>query len=278
MDNKFYIKFWGTRGTIPVVGKDFTRYGGNTSCVEVRCGSRQIILDAGTGIRELGIATDIFHVDILLSHTHLDHIQGLPFFRPLHSEGSNVALWAGHLLPNNTVKEVVSTIMKPPVFPLTLADVHSRVEFNDFIAGEQLKNEGFKKAGITINTFALNHPDGATAYRIEYEDKAVCYVTDVEHEPGNINMKLVEFLRDADVFIYDSTFDDEELIKYKGWGHSTWQEALRLGEAAKVKRIIAFHHNPELCDDELDKRSLEIRNISKVAELAVEGMVIELTN
>lgn len=276
MYSDFYIKFWGVRGTIPVVGKDFTRYGGNTSCVEVRCGGRQIVLDAGTGIRELGILTDVVHADILLSHTHLDHIQGLPFFKPLHSQGSNVALWAGHLLPNNTVEDVVSTIMKPPVFPLTLADVHSRVEFNDFVAGEQLQNEGFKKAGITIHTMPINHPDGATAYRIECSGKSVCYVTDIEHEPRKLNTKLVEFIKDADVFIYDSTFDDAEFNKYKGWGHSTWQEAVRLGEAAKVKKIIAFHHNPELTDNELDKRALEITNMNKRAQLAVEGMVIEI--
>ncbi len=276
MDNRFYIKFWGTRGTTPVVGKDFSRYGGNTSCIELRCNGRQIILDAGTGLRELGNVTDIFHTDILLSHTHLDHIQGLPFFKPLHFEGSNIALWAGHLLPQNTVKDIVGTIMKPPVFPLTLADVHSRVEFNDFIAGEQLKNEGFRKAGITINTLPLNHPDGATAYRVEYNGKSVCYVTDVEHEVGRLDAKLLAFLQDADVLIYDSTFDDAELAKYKGWGHSTWQEALRLGQAAKVKKIIAFHHNPEVTDDELDKRAIEISKINKNAFLAVEGMVIEL--
>ena len=276
MADKFYIKFWGTRGTIPVVGKEFLRYGGNTSCVELQCGGRQIILDSGTGIRELGLATDIFHVDILLSHTHLDHIQGLPFFKPLHIEGSNVALWAGHLLPKNTVKEVVSTIMKPPVFPLTLADVHSRVEFNDFIAGEELQNEGFKKAGITIRTLPLNHPDGATAYRIECSGKSVCYVTDVEHEPGKLNPALVEFLQNADVFIYDSTFDDAEFDKYKGWGHSTWQEAIRLGEAANVQKIIPSHHNPEITDDELDKRAAQIKKACPWAELAFDGMVIRI--
>lgn len=276
MDGEFYIKFWGTRGTIPVVGKDYVRYGGNTSCVELRCGGRQIILDAGTGIRDLGIATDIYHVDIFLSHTHLDHIQGLPFFKPLYIAGSNIALWAGHLLPKNNVKDVVSSIMQPPVFPLTLSDVHSRVEFNDFVAGGQLKNEGFKKAGITIYTIPLNHPDGATGYRIEYSGKSVCYITDVEHVPGKLDAKLVEFLRNADVFIYDSTFDDEEWAKYKGWGHSTWQEAVRLGQAANVKKIIASHHNPEITDSELDKRAENVAKMCGHAQLSVEGMVITL--
>lgn len=277
MDRDFYIKLWGVRGTVPVVGKEFSRYGGNTSCIEVRCGGRQIVLDAGTGIRELGIATDIFHLDILLSHTHLDHIQGLPFFRPLHCEGSNVALWAGNLLPKDSVKNVVSTIMKPPVFPLTLEEVHSRVEFNDFVAGENLQNEGFKKAGITVKTIPLNHPDGATGYRIQCDGKSVCYITDIEHIPGQLNMELVEFLRDADVFLYDTTFDDSELEKYKGWGHSTWQEAVRLGEAANVKRIIAHHHNPDNNDAKLDARNKLIKEMCPRAELAVEGSVIKLS-
>lgn len=276
MDKEFFIKLWGVRGTVPVTGDEYSRYGGNTSCVEVRCGGRQIIFDAGTGIRELGRANNTCHVDILLSHTHLDHIQGLPFFRPLHAEGSNVALWAGHLLPKNTVKNVVSTIMKPPVFPLTLEDVHSRVEFNDFMAGEPLQNEGLKKAGVTVKTIALNHPDGATGYRVEYEGKSMCYITDIEHIPGTINIELVEFLRDADVFLYDSTFDDEEWLKYKGWGHSTWQEAVRLGEAAKVKKIIAYHHNPDCNDEVLDKRAIAIKAMCPRAELAVEGMEIKL--
>lgn len=261
---------------MPVVGKDFEQYGGNTSCIEIRCGGRQIILDAGTGIRELGLKTDIFHLDILLSHTHLDHIQGLPFFKPLHSKGSNVALWAGHLLPKNSVEEVVSTIMKPPVFPLTLADVHSCVEFNDFVAGEPLKNEGFKKAGITVHTLPLNHPDGATGYRIEHCGKSVCYITDIEHTPGKLDMKLVNFLKDADVIIYDSTYDDDELHNYKGWGHSTWQECVRLGEAANVKQIVAFHHNPDATDADLNKRSEAIKAMCPRASLAVEGQVINL--
>lgn len=276
MDNEFYIKFWGVRGTVPVVGPNYEKYGGNTSCVEVRCGARQIVFDAGTGIRELGMKTDVFHLDILLSHTHLDHIQGLPFFKPLHCEGSNVALWAGHLLPKNTVEEVVSTIMKPPVFPLTLADVHSRVEFNDFVAGEQLKNEGFRKAGIEVYTLPLNHPDGATGYRIEYKGKSICYITDVEHVPGKLDETLVAFLKGADVFMYDSTYDDDEWLKYKGWGHSTWQECVRLGEAAGVKQIVAFHHNPDADDAELDKRAKAIKKMSKHARLAVEGDVIKL--
>ncbi|MCE3232226.1 MAG: fold metallo-hydrolase, partial [Rickettsiaceae bacterium] len=176
MSNEFKITFWGVRGTIAVPGANTLKYGGNTSCVEVKCAGRHVIFDAGTGIYELGKQTDIFHTDILLSHTHLDHIQGLPFYPPLHKPDSNVALWAGHLKPQSYVEKVIGTIMMSPVFPLTLSDVQSRVEFNDFMAGESLINSGLNDAGITIDTLPLNHPDRATAYRLNFNDKSVCYV------------------------------------------------------------------------------------------------------
>jgi phosphoribosyl 1,2-cyclic phosphodiesterase len=278
MTNDFKIKFWGVRGTIPVSHQDYLKYGGNTSCVEVKCGGRHVIFDAGTGLWELGKQTDIFHTDILLSHTHLDHIQGLPFYRPLHTPGSNVALWAGHLKPDKTVEEVMGHIMQSPVFPLTLKDVQSRVEFNDFMAGEDIINQGLNDAGITIETLPLNHPDRATAYRLTFDGKSVCYVTDVEHKIGEVDKALVHFIKNCDVFIYDSTYDDEEFDKYKGWGHSTWQQGAKIADAANVKTFVAFHHDPLADDAILDERSAMLSKIRKNGKgvLAREGLVIEL--
>lgn len=274
----FIVKFWGVRGTVPVAGQDTLKYGGNTSCVEVQCGGRQIIFDAGTGIYALGMQTDIFHTDILLSHTHLDHIMGLPFFRPLHKGGeANVALWAGHLLPEHNVVQVVGHIMQSPVFPLTIHQVNSRVEFNDFHAGNVLENQGLSNAGITVHTMPLHHPDRATAYRLECDGKVVCYVTDVEHEVGKIDQKIVDFIQDADVFIYDSTYDDDEFDKYVGWGHSTWQQGVRLADAANVKTFAIFHHDPLLTDAMLDERAEKARALrGDGVVVAYEGLTLEL--
>lgn len=276
MEQEFYVRFWGVRGTIPVPGKSTLRYGGNTSCVEVRCGGRQIIFDAGTGLYALGQETDIFHTDILLSHTHLDHIQGLPFFRPLHKKISNVALWAGHLQPERTVEEVAGHIMQSPIFPLTLEDVQSHVEFNDFIAGETLKNEGFQKAGIQVDTMPLHHPDKATAYRLTCDGKSICYVTDVEHVDGQLDSALMEFIEGANVFIYDCTFDDDDFARHKGWGHSTWQQAVRLAERANVKTLVVFHHDPGMTDDLLDERGERLTAMRANSIIAKEGLVLKL--
>jgi phosphoribosyl 1,2-cyclic phosphodiesterase len=278
MNNEFKITFWGVRGTIAVPGASTLKYGGNTSCVEVKCAGRHVVFDAGTGIAELGKKTDTFHTDVLLSHTHLDHIQGLPFFRPLHTPDANVALWAGHLQPEYTVEDIMGHIMMSPVFPLTLNDVQSRVEFNDFMAGEDVINGGLNDAGITIQTLALNHPDRATAYRLYCNGKSVCYVTDVEHKVGELDKDLVEFIKGADVFIYDSTYDDDDFAKYKGWGHSTWQQGARLADAAGVKTFVAFHHDPAASDDLLDERAKKLAKMrpNGAGVVAREGLVIEL--
>lgn len=276
MPGEFYIKFWGVRGTIPVPASNTNTFGGNTSCVEVRCNGRQIIFDAGTGLFPLGRDSDICHSDIFLSHTHLDHIQGLPFYKPMYKEGSNVALWAGHLLPESTIEEVIGHIMRSPVFPLTIDQVLSKVEFNNFYAGEDISNEGLEHAGISIKTMYLNHPDRATGYRLTYNDKSVCYITDIEHEEGNINQKLIEFVAGADVLIYDSTYDDEEFHIYKGWGHSTWQEAMRIADKAGVKQLIPFHHDPYAIDSILAKREQSLIKLRPGSLFAREGMRVDL--
>lgn len=276
MQHPFFVKFWGVRGTVPVPGEATLKYGGNTSCVEVQCGGRQVIFDAGTGIYPLGLQTNFDNTDIFLSHTHLDHIQGFPFFRPLHKESSNVALWAGHLLPEKTVEEVVGHIMQPPIFPLTLNDVQSRVEFNDFKAGEDIKNSGLNNAGIAIHTIPLNHPDRATGYRLEYAGKSVCYITDVEHVDDTLDAALLRFIAGADVFIYDCTFDDRYFEKYRGWGHSTWQHAARLAQKAQVKQLVVFHHDPQMTDEKLDNRAKELEALLPGSYMAKEGLVINL--
>ncbi|MCI5050047.1 MAG: MBL fold metallo-hydrolase [Rickettsiales bacterium] len=275
--DQFLVKFWGVRGSMPTPGTSTIRYGGQTSCVEVRCGDNLILFDAGTGIYPFGESTKQTDMDIFLSHTHIDHICGFPFFSPAYKAGHTIRMWAGHLLPENrTLKETVSTLMSPPLFPLTLDDLKADVSFHDFAAGESPACEHLHERGIGIKTMELNHPDRATAYRISYKGRSVCYVTDVEHTRNGLDQDLITFIRDSDLFIYDSTYDDREFDNYVGWGHSTWQEATRLATAANVEALILFHHDHDSTDDELDQRSEELKAIRPNDRLAREGLVIKL--
>ncbi len=226
------------------------RYGGNTSCLEVTAGGRRLIFDAGTGIRPLGVdlarQTPI-DIDIYFTHTHLDHISGLTFFAPLFGKGNAVRLWAGHLEPPYTLKNVVSNLMKAPLYPVSLEVFQARVEFKEFQSGQQLAC-----GEIAMRTAPLNHPNGATGYRVEFGGKSICYITDTEHRGDGPDKTIVELCRGADVMIYDSSYTDEEYALFRGWGHSTWQEGVRIADAAQVGTLAIFHHDPNHDDAFMD--------------------------
>lgn len=227
----FFVKFWGVRGSIACPGPRTVRYGGNTSCVEIRCGGRLLIFDAGTGLRDLGnclVGDGPVEAELFLTHTHFDHICGLPFFAPLYSAGNKVRLSAGHLLPDSDLRRVLMEMMMAPLFPIPPTAFKADVSFADFAAGSVLSPGD----GITVRTALLNHPNRATGYRIDYGGRSICYVTDTEHEDGKRDRRIVRLIKDADLVIYDSTYSDEEYPKYRGYGHSTWQEGVRLADTA----------------------------------------------
>jgi phosphoribosyl 1,2-cyclic phosphodiesterase len=273
--DEFYARFWGVRGSIACPGPDTLRYGGNTPCVEVRCGDHVLVFDAGTGLRELGDALadhGATELDLFLSHTHLDHVVGLPFCRPLFNPKLRARVWAGHLLPEERVKNVLSTLMMPPLFPVPLDIFQAEVSYNDFRAGETLT----PKPGITVRTAKLNHPNRATGYRVEFGGKAICYVTDTEHMVGRPDRNVLDLIAGADIAIYDATYTDEEFPKYIEWGHSTWQEAVRLARAAKVKQMVVFHHLPGRTDAALDKIGEDAAQQLPGTVIAREGMTLAL--
>ena len=275
-DKDFTVKFWGVRGTITTPGTSTIRYGGNTSCVEVRCGDNILIFDAGTGLYPLGESPELTNFDLFISHTHVDHILGWPFFSPAYNKNATIRVWAGHLLPDSGIRAALSQLMSPPLFPLTLDFLKANISYNDFEAGTRIDAPHFDKAGITIDTLPLNHPDRATAYRVNFQGKSVCYVTDVEHVDGELNEALIDFIKDSDVFIYDSTFDDRNFERFVGWGHSTWQHGARLADAANVHTLVLFHHDPGMSDDALDKRLEELNHMRPNDRIAREGLVITL--
>lgn len=271
----FSIRFWGVRGTIACPGPKYARYGGNTSCIEVCCGDYRFILDGGTGLRPLGekllAAGQSLELDLYLTHTHLDHIAGLPFFPPMFKPGNKIRLLCGHLHDSDEkLRDVIVRMTAAPLFPVPLEAFSAELSFVDFRSGETLQ----PRPGVVIRTAPLNHPNGATAYRIEFGGKSACYVTDCEHREGELDEPLLDFIRGTDIFIYDSTFTDDEYPKFRGWGHSTWQEGARLAEAAGVGEFVIFHHAPEHPDAVMDGIAEAAHSRFARSIVAREGMVL----
>jgi len=181
------LRFWGVRGSIPSPGSRTARYGGNTACVEVRCGDHLVIFDAGTGLRLLGNelvqAAAGVNTDIFLSHCHIDHIAGLPFFAPFFLPASQIRVWAGNLLPERALAQVARTVMSEPLFPSAAGIFRANIKFRDFHAGAVLE----PRPGVTVRTASLNHPGRATGYRLEYRGCSIAYITDTEHRPGELD-------------------------------------------------------------------------------------------
>ena len=254
------VRFWGVRGSISCAGPEYVRYGGNTSCLEVTAGGRRLIFDAGTGIRTLGLELARqapLDIDIYFTHTHLDHLSGLTFFAPLFDRRNSVRMWAGHLEPPYNLKKVVSNLMQAPIYPVTLEIFQASVSFIEFAAGDTLSC-----GPVKMHTAPLNHPNGATGYRIEHGGKSICYITDTEHREGGLDQTIVELCRGADLMIYDSSYTDDEYPRYKGWGHSTWQEGMRVADAAGVGTLAIFHHDPSHDDafmDDVAKKAAALR-------------------
>ncbi|MFN3075543.1 MAG: MBL fold metallo-hydrolase [Alphaproteobacteria bacterium] len=240
----FKLKFWGVRGSIACASPDHVVYGGNTSCVEVNVGGRHIVLDAGTGIRALGhsfLRGQVSRAVLLLTHTHWDHINGFPFFAPAFLAGKAFDIRAGHLSDSGGIRSILEGQMANPMFPVPLSAMKANLTFLDFRAGESFRLYD----DVLVRTARLNHPNEATGYRIDYDGVSLCYVTDTEHIPGQLDQNVLNLIENTDLFIYDCTYSDAEYPARVGWGHSTWEEGVRLSRAANVKRLVIFHHDPE---------------------------------
>ncbi|MEA5533788.1 MBL fold metallo-hydrolase [Crocosphaera sp. XPORK-15E] len=276
--DRFEIKFWGVRGSIPCPGTETVRYGGNTSCVEMRVGQQRLIFDGGTGLRLLGKSM-LCEMPIIghlfFTHSHWDHIQGFPFFAPAFIPGNKFHIY-GLPAPNGaTIKQRLHDQMLHPNFPVPLQIMQANLEFYDIEAREIIK-----LGNVTVETGKLNHPGEALGYRVSCQDLAAVYITDTEHFPDHLDENVIYLARNADVLIIDTTYTNEEYYDPKftkvGWGHSTWQEAVKVAEAAKVKKLVLFHHDPAHNDDFLDDISKQVKTFFPNAILAKEGLVIDL--
>lgn len=271
----FSLKLWGVRGSIACPLLSHMAFGGNTSCIEVRVGDHLLVMDAGTGVRGLGqslMGGSPAELNLLLTHTHWDHVNGFPFFIPAYNPKWTINIMAGHLKNNGGIHEALATQMESPMFPVPLAAMQSKMNFIDYHAGESL--DIFRD--VKIRTAPLNHPNNATGYRIEHGGRVACYVTDTEHVPGKPDQNILGLIEGADVVIYDSTYTEEEFPSKIGWGHSTWNEGMRLCKMAGAKQLAIFHHDPDHDDTFMAKLEAEAKKAWSGSFATREGMVIEL--
>lgn len=274
----FVVQFWGVRGSIATPGKETVRYGGNTSCVEMQVAGKRLIFDGGTGLRVLGktlLPQMPIEAHMFFTHSHWDHIQGFPFFIPAFVPGNCFHIY-GAVAPNGaTIKQRLSDQMLHPNFPIPLQGMRSDMKFQTIRAGDVLNLDGIK-----IETAHLNHPSTAIGYRVTWQGCSVAYCTDTEHYPERLDENVLYLAREADYLIYDATYTDEEYHHPKtpkvGWGHSTWQEAVKVARSAGVKNLAIFHHDPAHDDNFLDEMQEQVKEAFPNSFLAREGMILQL--
>ena len=262
------IRFWGTRGSIPTPGQRTVRYGGNTACVEVRDSTGHLlVLDAGTGLRELGIklnGTSPLVVDLFLSHLHWDHIQGIPFFRPAYDPKSTLRLYGP--TQHRPLRELLGLGMDDPFFPVDLDGLPVQLEVHEVDSGSKRKVGPYQ-----VSATKIFHPAPALAYRIEADGKSIVYATDTEDPFSGQTNPVIALAKDADALIHDSQYLDSDFKA--GWGHSTVATALDVATRAKVKRLILYHHDPDRTDDALDRIGVETQRAADAQGGGLEVIV-----
>lgn len=271
------VRFWGVRGTIPVPGPSTVRAGGNTSCVEIETPDQDvIILDAGTGIRLLGLDLvqrrgNHLSAALLFSHTHWDHIQGLPFFAPSRL-CDNRLLILGERRVDRQLKQVLASQMSDAYLPFTLEDLDADLLFEEIQDGERI----VIGAQTSVLPARLSHPGGVLGYRIACQGKVIVYATDVSHPLDGLDPRVVDLAWDADLLVHDAQFTPQEKQERPHWGHSSWTDAVHVAQEANVRRLALFHHDPMRTDDELDQIEQIAQSEFTGTFVAREGLEIVL--
>ncbi|MEO5803440.1 MAG: response regulator [Verrucomicrobiota bacterium] len=293
------LKFWGVRGSIPTPGAGTVFYGGNTSCIEIRADDEIIILDAGTGIRPLGVELDAefknepTHLTLLISHTHWDHIQGFPFFLPAYNPKNKIRI-LGFEGAREGLENILSAQMESSYFPISMRELPSHIVI------EELKEVNFNIGKIRVEAEFLNHPGICTGYRIFTSSGSISYLTDVElfqrMRANNLqplsneeqafarqqDERLARFAHKSDVLILDAQYDAAEYETHVGWGHSCMEDSVAFALGAKVKRLFLFHHDPEHNDDKISRlvararQLVEEKGSNLIVEAAREGFEVIL--
>lgn len=278
------VRCGGVRGSIPSPGPHTVRYGGNTSCVQLCHGDTRLVLDAGSGIRSLGhelVADGVKDHVLLLTHFHWDHIQGFPFFEPLHDSDSTLRIF-GPDQNGTDLKRLFERQMDPIFFPVPLASAAAELRF------ETVTDHPIEIRDAVVRTLKVKHPSHVLGYRIEVSGTVVCYVPDNELDGEGYGVdagwkdRMTRFVGDADLLIHDAMYTEGEYEGRRGWGHSTFEQALELAEAAGVARLLFFHHDPARTDDQLDalvgslRERAAARGCPVDLEAAAESTVIRM--
>ncbi len=279
------ITFWGVRGSIPSPGPSTVQFGGNTSCVEVRAGKAILIFDGGTGLRLLGkklLKEMPLDAHMFFSHVHWDHIQGFPFFEPAFVAGNVFHLYGGNNV-SRTLEETLAGQMDHPNFPVHLTAMGAKMIFRDLREGEVVEVDDGGDSPARITNASGNHPQGVYAFRVDHAGKVFVYATDTEHYEGRLDDRLVGLARSADLFVYDSQYTPEEYAgtagtggPKKGWGHSTFEEGVRLAKTAGAKRLVLFHHDPIQSDAAVREKEKRAQALFPNVIAAHEGLIIEI--
>lgn len=258
------IKCWGCRGSIPVSGREYIKYGGDTTCLEIRAKSGDIIIvDAGTGIRRLGlqlIKEGCFHYNFLLTHAHWDHLMGFPFFKPLFMKDTKICMHRGPF-HKKYMETMFSKVMAPPNFPVRFSDLKAEIVY------EEGCPQSFAIGSVTVVPIPISHPNTGKGYKFIEDDKSFIFLTDNElgyTHPGGLGYAHYRsFCQGADLLFHDAEYTPVEYDTLIEWGHSTYTDALQLASEAKVKKIGLFHHNQDRTDKEVDKIVRDCRSILK---------------
>tara|TARA_B100000700_G_C15002337_1_gene836898 strand:- start:30 stop:857 length:828 start_codon:yes stop_codon:yes gene_type:complete len=274
--NSNIIKFWGVRGSNPTTDSDKLEVGGDTSCVEIRTKDNEIIiLDMGTGLRNLGQQlvsekNPPIDINIFISHYHWDHILGFLSFLPLFNEKFNINIY-GKTNTDGGLKDALNDILDTRFWPVTLDMFAAKITYNDIEPGRiTLKN------GISIESNLHPHPNGALGYRIELKDKVVTYVTDIEHPIGKALDEVSKLSRESDVLIHEAHFTPQDLPKFIGWGHSSWEEAVDIAKSSNSKQLILFHHSPTYSDDIVNNFTKDAKKVFNNVIAAKQGLEITI--
>lgn len=266
------VRFWGVRGHIPVPGPETAAFGGNSACIEIRCGNDILIFDAGTGIRLLGqalIREAPLDADLFFSHSQFDHICGLPFFAAAFNPKNRFRVWAGHLDGDQTIKGVLNQLMIDPIFPVPLASMKAELDFRDFRAGETIS----PKSGIVVRTASFNWTRTVTGYRVEHRGKAVCYLADIKHNLEVNTDSVIEFIADADIVVFNTALDPS-------MEHPTnsddWRWGIDLCLRAAARRLILSSHRHGDDDAILSRLAVEADRALPGTVVAREGMSLEV--
>ncbi|NEQ73259.1 MAG: MBL fold metallo-hydrolase [Okeania sp. SIO2C9] len=274
----FLVKFWGVRGSVPTPGKDTIRYGGNTSCIEMQIAGKRLIFDGGTGLRELGeemMQEMPVEAYMFFTHYHWDHIQGFPLFTPAFTQGNSFHIYGAIPPEGESMRKHFIQRVLHYNSPIPLNGIQADLRFYELQHGEKMM-----LGDIEIETGSLNHPNTAMGYRVTWNGRTVVYCSDTEHFPDRLDESVVSLARNADVLIYDAMYTDDEYHNPNsskvGWGHSTWQEAIKVAKAARVKQVVIFHHEPTHSDDFLDEIAKKVKAAFPEAVMAREGLVLPM--